>query len=652
MAKSKIDYAATMVSEASKRFGGARDDSVLAPDPVVPTDIPVTIDNLVAYKDNYRRKKNPKYDEIKESIRNVGLDYPPKITRQSPDQPYMIKSGGNTRLQILRELYEETGDDRFYRIDCKFIPWSLDENDEHDDIEELAEHIRENELHGYTILIERAGAADRFRTFFEKKEGKSLSISKLAVLINSKGWPLNNSNLNQLLYSHDVLLPVIPNALWDGPGYPFVKKIRKLISDGETLWTALAKEDDPEYNQVWQTAFSELDQQELFDYDEALLGLEKAIAKAFECELPHIQAELQSIMQGGTPPTERPVSGFDRHPPTDISAETKASVTPIRGGASEIQDPQVTQSVVTAETRQPPGATTDDRQAVPLQEPEPVEIIGGQAHPRPEQLPCNVDIPSGTEDAMTAKMTLPQDHPQDWYRTRTQNFIYPNSALNRRHARKPGDGDALPLNAMLELPFEQFICEWDYYGGNPVTRIRILKKRLQDEAFLMLQLWALDDAIVYHKDERVLNDPLAPPFLFNEAAVKRVIEKYMNCEAKFYQKRDYQDPEVHLRWRQLGLLCYVADVLSYCMDDFDWNNPNAKFFAFPNCHEIDPGTLRMARGKISEIRALGSCPGSEDIFRETAFYMGCIDACMGMIMRWRIVYTDKEGYLSHGFPID
>lgn len=36
---------------------------------------------------------------------------------------YVILDGGNTRLQILKELYQETGDKKFYYINCIFSPW-------------------------------------------------------------------------------------------------------------------------------------------------------------------------------------------------------------------------------------------------------------------------------------------------------------------------------------------------------------------------------------------------------------------------------------------------------------------------------------------------------------------------------------------------
>src|SRR5690606_23254430 len=93
-------------------------------------------------------------------IRHRGLDHAPNITRRSPDEPYMIKDGGNTRLEILHELYQETGDERFYRIDCMFHPW-VDEEDA------IAGHLVENDMRGGMLLIERALAAKTWKAMLE-----------------------------------------------------------------------------------------------------------------------------------------------------------------------------------------------------------------------------------------------------------------------------------------------------------------------------------------------------------------------------------------------------------------------------------------------------------------------------------------------------
>lgn len=73
-------------------------------DPVIDTPVIVTLDQLKPYDLNPRVTRNPKYEEIKASIRQRGLDAPPSITRRPGETHYRVRNGGNTRLAILREL--------------------------------------------------------------------------------------------------------------------------------------------------------------------------------------------------------------------------------------------------------------------------------------------------------------------------------------------------------------------------------------------------------------------------------------------------------------------------------------------------------------------------------------------------------------------
>lgn len=46
-------------------------------DPIADTALVLSIDEVLPWEDNPRTTRNPKYDELKESIRNRGLDTPP-----------------------------------------------------------------------------------------------------------------------------------------------------------------------------------------------------------------------------------------------------------------------------------------------------------------------------------------------------------------------------------------------------------------------------------------------------------------------------------------------------------------------------------------------------------------------------------------------
>ncbi|WP_409268487.1 ParB family protein [Pseudomonas sp. KCJK9044] len=98
-------------------------DRDLAMAPVGDTPMVVTLEQLRPYELNPRVVRNPLYDDIKASIRERGLDQPPAITRRPNDRHFIIRNGGNTRLSILGELWQETREERFFRIHCLFRPW-------------------------------------------------------------------------------------------------------------------------------------------------------------------------------------------------------------------------------------------------------------------------------------------------------------------------------------------------------------------------------------------------------------------------------------------------------------------------------------------------------------------------------------------------
>ena len=91
-----------------------------APSPLI-----VAIARIQPYERNPRHGRNPEYDRIKDSIRSNGLDQPLVITQRPGAADYIVHTGGNTRLLILKELYEETGDERFLCIQCVFKAMAL-----------------------------------------------------------------------------------------------------------------------------------------------------------------------------------------------------------------------------------------------------------------------------------------------------------------------------------------------------------------------------------------------------------------------------------------------------------------------------------------------------------------------------------------------
>ena len=204
------DMAAKLLASGFERNG----PSVAAlSDPIADTPMVVTLDQLRPYDHDPRVTRNPAYEDIKASIRERGLDAPPAITRRPGESHYIIRNGGNTRLAILRELWSETKDERFFRIPCLFRPWP-----QRGEVVMLTGHLAENELRGGLSFIERALGVEKAREFYEQEMGRDsgqpLSQSELARRLTADGFPLPQSHISRMQDAVHYLLPATPTLLY------------------------------------------------------------------------------------------------------------------------------------------------------------------------------------------------------------------------------------------------------------------------------------------------------------------------------------------------------------------------------------------------------------------------------------------------------
>ncbi len=222
------DLVGKLLSEGFQRTGPA---AQALSDPIADTSIVVTIDELAPYEHDPRLTRNPKYEEIKASIRERGLDAPFSITRRPGETKFIVRNGGNTRLAILRELWTETKDDRFFRFHCLFRPWSS-----RGEIIALTGHLAENELRGGLTFIERALGIEKARELYEKEGGAALSQSELARRLTADGYPVAQPHISRMQDAVLHLLPAIPSILYGGLGRPQVEKLAGLRRAGQRIW--------------------------------------------------------------------------------------------------------------------------------------------------------------------------------------------------------------------------------------------------------------------------------------------------------------------------------------------------------------------------------------------------------------------------------
>ncbi|MGV7960385.1 hypothetical protein QPK13_23785 [Photorhabdus tasmaniensis] len=208
-----------------------------------PTESPrlVTLDQLRPFDLNPRITRNPYYDEIKESIRYRGLDNPPQITQRPDEEFFIIANGGNTRLAILNELWQETRNESYFNIYCLFRPWPESDNVLRGNLRCLIGHLAESDLHGRLTFIERALGIARAKDLYEQEEKTELSQNMLARKLRDDGYPAIQQHIGKMLQSIEFLLPHIPETLYGGLGRPQIEKLLSLRTSAENLWNTYSK---------------------------------------------------------------------------------------------------------------------------------------------------------------------------------------------------------------------------------------------------------------------------------------------------------------------------------------------------------------------------------------------------------------------------
>ena len=247
--------------------------------------------SIKPYERNPRRSENPEYDRIKASIRANGLDQPLIITQRPGSTDYIVHSGGNTRLLVLKDLYEETGDDRFSRVQCLFKPWNRESD-------VVLAHLRENDLRGGLTFIDKALAVFDIKQLLEEElDTGELSLRKLQDALETGGYTLSYSLISRMGYATQVLLPLIPQALNAGLGRPQVQRIRALDRAARTVWQRNGVGSDNEFDQVFATLCRRYDDP---DWSTDLLrsAIETEIAEQAELSVHSIRVELDAQIEG------------------------------------------------------------------------------------------------------------------------------------------------------------------------------------------------------------------------------------------------------------------------------------------------------------------------------------------------------------------
>ncbi|MBH2916063.1 ParB family protein [Serratia marcescens] len=263
--KTKIlDLNSALLQQGKTAAGTQPLAPVLAETPVSEMPLVLTLDEVNPNPDNPRTSRNPRYEEIKSSILARGLDTVPKVTRdpERPELGYFFSDGGNTRYAILSELWQETGEERFYRFSCVFKPWP-------GRLSCVIGHLAENEVRGDLSFIEKAFGIRQARALYEAELGKAVSLRELSTLLTAQGYPVHNSSISRMEDAVQYLYPYMPHLLETGLGRPQILQLLAMRSHAETTWQkhCITQEPKQPFDTVFGDVCSHFDSPEDYSLD-------------------------------------------------------------------------------------------------------------------------------------------------------------------------------------------------------------------------------------------------------------------------------------------------------------------------------------------------------------------------------------------------
>lgn len=299
-------------------------------DPMADTPLVLNVEEVLPWEDNPRTTRNPRYDELKESIRHRGLDTPPPVTRKPGEKKYRIRNGGNTRITILKELFQETGDERFQRITVLFRPWDQIRGE----IVMLTGHLAED-LKGELKFIERAVAVGRAKALYEDESGETISQRELARRLSKDGYPISQSHISRMLDTLQYLLPAVPGLLYSGLGIDRITKIIALRKSALACWDKHYSNEAVDFEMLFQDVLAQFEgeaEEFLFQrFQDELIGtMKKSLQLGYEDILLEITQQ-QDKLRRSTPVVEVPSTGqSNNHSASLLGTGTGSPLPPLQ----------------------------------------------------------------------------------------------------------------------------------------------------------------------------------------------------------------------------------------------------------------------------------------------------------------------------------
>ena len=247
------------------------------------------IDQIEPYHYNPRTSRNPRYDELLESIKADGITNILTVTRPPKGSKYTTYGGGNTRLMIAKELHA-AGDTRFAKLQVIVKAWP-------GEAQIISAQLSENENRADITFWEKAGGVDRFRQEFEKESKKSLSTNALHAELKKRGVNYGVRTLQNFMFALENLQPIGPWLRATDVNESLRPVFSNLQRLAQKLGRSAAVQDAMTEVQKAHASKVQVAQQPQLDTTALIADWHEACAKQLEVSAEHLQVMLDALKE-------------------------------------------------------------------------------------------------------------------------------------------------------------------------------------------------------------------------------------------------------------------------------------------------------------------------------------------------------------------
>jgi ParB family protein of integrating conjugative element (PFGI_1 class) len=306
---------------------------------------------LTPYDRNPRRVRNREYESIKEQLLTQGLQEVMAVTQRPgmPPDRFIPARGFNTRLQIILEIFEETADERFAQIKCRYKVWESE-------AKTFTNHMAENEVRGEVTFFDRASSVMTLKAILEEETGDQYGPTELIDYLKNQGIrKVSRKDIARFQYTLVHLQESLVETLSLGLGPWQVDAISKLHKASSQLWEDAGETED--WDPLFQGILSRLDKRverlENWSYDRLFKEVARELGGNDTQGIERALANLEFVLETGRLPEKReyttatPTTGSDAGgstPPASKPAKPRvgskpASPTkPTAGGGAPTED--------------------------------------------------------------------------------------------------------------------------------------------------------------------------------------------------------------------------------------------------------------------------------------------------------------------------